>query len=331
MKYLVTGGAGFIGSHIVDALVTEGHDVVVLDNLSSGHTENLSQVWDKITFVEGDVRDSETCLKVCAGCDGVFHEAALVSVADSVERPLDNHEINITGTLNLLEAVRQSGVRRVVFASSAAVYGDNPKLPKREDMQPEPQSPYAVAKICDEYYLKTYAALYGLECVALRYFNVYGLRQDPSSPYSGVISIFVDRVLKRLPVTIHGTGEQTRDFISVKDVVSANLLAMMTERVGMSGVPLSKTDSEKGGALNPELCPGRFMVYNVATGNQNSLLQLLEILENISENSVPRNFSEVRAGDIQHSFADITKARVQLGFNPSRDFFTGLKELAGGH
>ena len=190
MKYLVTGGAGFIGSHIVDALIAANHEVVVLDNLSRGHKENLSCAGERITFIEGDIRNSETCLMASKGCDGIFHEAALVSVADSVERPRDNHDINITGMINVLEAARTNGIKRVVFASSAAIYGDNPELPKHENMLPEPMSPYAVAKITGEYYLKTYAELYGLECVALRYFNVFGPRQDPSSPYSGVISIF---------------------------------------------------------------------------------------------------------------------------------------------
>ena len=189
-KYLVTGGAGFIGSHIVDGLLDEGHEVVVLDNLSSGDMSNLSHCLEKISFIKGDIRDSETCYKAAAGCDGIFHEAALVSVADSVERPVDNHEINITGTLNVLEAARRNAVKQIVFASSAAIYGDNPELPKTETMLPEPKSPYAIAKITGEYYLNVYAELHGIKCTALRYFNVFGPRQDPSSPYSGVISIF---------------------------------------------------------------------------------------------------------------------------------------------
>ena len=184
MKHLVTGGAGFIGSHIVDALVANDHGVVVLDDLSSGHKENLSKAWNRIEVIEGDIRDAATCLKAAEGCDGIFHEAALVSVPDSINRPRDNHDINITGTLNVLEAARKQGVKRVVFASSAAVYGDNPELPKREDMLPEPKSPYALAKLTGEYYLKVYAECFGLETVALRYFNVFGPRQDPSSMYS---------------------------------------------------------------------------------------------------------------------------------------------------
>ncbi|MCK5833949.1 NAD-dependent epimerase/dehydratase family protein [bacterium] len=307
-KYLVTGGAGFIGSHIVEALIDANHDVVVLDNLSSGHKENLSKVWRRIRFIEGDIRDPETCGKASEGCDGVFHEAALVSVADSVERPRDNHEINITGTVNVLEAARGNGVKRIVFASSAAIYGDNPELPKNEMMLPEPQSPYAVAKITGEYYLKTYAELYGLECVALRYFNVYGPRQDPSSPYSGVISIFSQRVGRGLPITIYGDGEQTRDFVNIADVVSANLLAM--------GVGVF----EAGGF------PSAFSVFNVATGKQHSLLDLLDTLEEISIQKVSRTFAKARAGDIRHSFAS-NETLKNVGWIPSINFKAGLAEL----
>jgi UDP-glucose 4-epimerase len=311
MKYLVTGGAGFIGSHIVDALIDDGHEVVVLDNLSSGHMENLQGVLDKVTFIEGDVRDPEICLKAADGCNGIFHEAALVSVADSIQRPLDNHDINITGTLNVLEAARASGVKRVVFASSAAVYGDNPVLPKTESMLPEPISPYAVAKITGEHYLRTYAELYGMEGVALRYFNVYGPRQDPSSPYSGVISIFATRVGQGLPITIYGDGEQTRDFVNVKDVVSANLLAMQSDFSMPS---------------NCQPSTSHFLAFNVATGEANSLLQLLTILEEITGNRVERKFEAARAGDIRHSLASSEKLQA-FGWLPGIHFKTGLAEL----
>jgi UDP-glucose 4-epimerase len=311
MKYLVTGGAGFIGSHIVDALIGQGHDVVVLDNLSSGHRENLTQVMDRISFIEGDVRDPDACLQASEGCDGMFHEAALVSVADSVERPRDNHEINMTGMLNVLEAARTNGVKRVVFASSAAIYGNNPELPKTEEMRPEPMSPYAVAKITGEYYLRTYAELYGLECVALRYFNVYGPRQDPSSPYSGVISIFSTRVGKGQPITIYGDGEQTRDFVNVADVVSANLTAMTV------GFPATS---------NAQLPIVNFSVFNVATGKQHTLLDLLDHLESVAGNTVVRNFAPARAGDIRHSFASSKKLQA-LGWQPSVEFREGLQRL----
>lgn len=328
MKYLVTGGAGFIGSHIVDALAAEGHEVVVLDNLSSGHKKNLAQAWDRIAFIEGDVRDPATCLHAAVGCDGIFHEAALVSVADSVARPRDNHEINITGTLNVLEAARANGVKRVVFASSAAIYGNNPELPKREEMLPEPMSPYAVAKITGEYYLRTYAELYGLECVALRYFNVYGPRQDPTSPYSGVISIFSTRVGQGLPITIYGDGGQTRDFVNVADVVAANLLAMSASAQCLvpSSFAAQNTPKPNAESLKPGDSASRFAVFNVATGQPHSLLQLLDTLESITGQRVERSFKLARAGDIRHSVASSETLQV-LGWRPSIDFKAGLSCL----
>ncbi len=348
MKYLVTGGSGFIGSHIVEALVADGHDVVVLDNLSSGHIENLDRVMDRIIFIEGDIRDPAACLAAAKGCDGVFHEAALVSVADSVERPRDNHEINITGTLNVLEAARACGVKRILFASSAAIYGNNPELPKTESMLPEPMSPYAVAKITGEYYLRTYAELYGLECVALRYFNVYGPRQDPSSPYSGVISIFAQRVGRGASVTFYGDGLQTRDFVNVADVVQANLLAMRVslEPMASSQQPVATSlsrpnapASEAADNFRTEMgtngngshpLPGegasRFAVFNVATGQAHSLLDLLDALESVSSRPVERLFAPARAGDIRHSVAS-SAALQALGWSPAVVFREGLAAL----
>ena len=338
MKYLVTGGAGFIGSHIVDALVEANHEVVVLDNLSSGHKENLSNAWKKITFVEGDVRDAETCLKAAEGCDGIFHEAALVSVPDSINRPRDNHDINITGTLNVLEAARANGVKRVVFASSAAIYGDNPELPKYEAMLPEPKSPYALAKLTGEYYLKIYAECFGLETVALRYFNVFGPRQDPSSMYSGVISIFSERIMKGLPITIYGDGEQTRDFVNVKDVVAANLLAMTTVKI-VQDVEAVKTEGDdppltfnEGSARFNERSvstsgSAAFSIFNIATGSQTSLLQLLDALGEIYETEPDVTFVAARPGDIRHSLADISKARNVLDYDPKVGVKEGLLEL----
>lgn len=311
MKYLVTGGSGFIGSHLVDALLEAGHEVVVLDNLSSGMLGNLVQVRDRINFIEGDIRDPEICVQASAGCDGIFHEAALVSVADSVERPRENHEINITGTLNVLEAARINGVKRVVFASSAAVYGDNPELPKHEEMLPEPKSPYAVAKMAGENYLKSYGELYGLECVALRYFNVYGPRQDSSSPYSGVISIFSSRVQQGLPITFFGDGEQTRDFVNVKDVVSANILTMMSANI------FSNVQSPMSSA---------FAAFNVATGKSHSLVQLLDTLEEISGTQGERRFVDERTGDIRHSAADNARLLSQ-GWLPAVELRQGLQTL----
>ena len=321
MRYLVTGGAGFVGSHIVDALVDQGHNVVVLDNLSSGHKENLSGALNQIDFVEGDIRDAETCLKAAEGCDGIFHEAALVSVPDSINRPRDNHDINITGTLNVLEAARVNGVKRVVFASSAAVYGDNPELPKREEMLPEPKSPYAMAKLAGEHYLKVYAECFGLETVALRYFNVFGPRQDPSSMYSGVISIFSERIKNGLPITIYGDGQQTRDFVNVSDVVQANLLAMGCQK---------SDDRGQTSASSPMLhapCAQRFVVLNVATARQTSLLELLKTLEALTGNKATVSFSAARSGDIQHSLADISKVRKIFGYEPKVSLSEGLSSL----
>lgn len=311
MRYLITGGAGFIGSHITDALIAQGHEVVVLDNLSSGHKENLSKVWNRIKFVEGDIRDPETCIKAAAGCAGIFHEAALVSVPDSVNRPRDNHDINITGTLNILEAARQQGVKRVVFASSAAIYGDNPELPKREDMLPEPKSPYALAKLTGEYYLKVYAECFGLETVALRYFNVFGPRQDPSSMYSGVISIFSERIKKGLPITIYGDGQQTRDFVNVADVVQANVLAMTTRNLKPEAQGL-RPFSE---------------VFNVATARQTSLLDLIAVLGKICGKDPEVRFAAARPGDIQHSLADVSKGGGMLGYQAKVGLSEGLSQL----
>jgi UDP-glucose 4-epimerase len=310
MRYLVTGGAGFIGSHIVDALVNGGHEVAVLDNLSSGHKKNLASVLSRIEFIEGDIRDPATCLKAAEGCGGIFHEAALVSVPDSINRPRDNHDINITGTLNVLEAARQQGVKRVAFASSAAVYGDSPELPKREDMLPEPKSPYALAKLTGEYYLKVYAECFGLETVALRYFNVFGLRQDPSSMYSGVISIFSERIKNGLPITVYGDGGQTRDFVNVADVVQANLLAM--------GADLkSKAQSLKTS----------FEALNVATGHQTSLLDLVAVMGEICGKDPAVSFTDARSGDIRHSLADISRSRNFLGCTPVVGLREGLNQL----
>lgn len=319
-KYLVTGGAGFIGSHIVDALVDTGHEVVVLDNFSTGKRENL--IASPTQLVEGDVRDAETCLKAAQDCDGIFHEAALVSVPDSINRPRDNHDINITGTLNVLEAARVNGVKRVVFASSSAVYGDNPELPKREGMLPEPKSPYAMAKLAGEYYLKVYAECFGLETVALRYFNVFGPRQDPSSMYSGVISVFSEQIVNGQAITICGDGLQTRDFVNVADVVEANLLAMNVQSVqDVEGVKREPdlNDLNEGSA--------RFNVFNVATGKSTSLLSLLDGLEAIVGQTVERRFMPVRDGDIQHSLADISKVRNVLAYEPRVGLKDGLDEL----
>jgi nucleoside-diphosphate-sugar epimerase len=299
---LVTGGAGFIGSHIAQRLVETGHEVVVLDNFFTGSRANLSELESKLRVVEGDVRHLETVEECAAGCEVVFHEAAIVSVPFSVERPQESHDVNIQGTLNVLQAARKAKTRRVVFASSAAIYGEEPTLPKTEAMRPEPMSPYGVEKITGEHYLATWSKLFSLETVALRYFNVFGPRQDPRSPYSGVISIFVDRILDGRPITFFGDGSQCRDFVYVANVVDANLLAAM--RPGVSG-----------------------HAYNVACGKRTTLVELASLIERAADRSVERSFAEPRAGDIKESVADIARACAELGYAPFVDVEDGLKRL----
>ena len=298
---LITGGCGFIGSHIAEALVADGVKIRVFDNFSSGKLENLKGFGSEIEVIRGDVCDPAELSAAMKGVSYVFHEAALVSVAVSVEQPIDNDSINIRGTLNVLQAARAAGVKRVVFATSAAVYGNNPVLPKREDMLPEPASPYALGKLTGEYYLKLFSSLYGVETVALRYFNVFGPRQDGKSMYSGVISRFTDDLRAGRTPTIFGDGEQTRDFVYVKDVVQANLLAMRSKNVG------------------------RGEVFNVATGKTVSLLQLLDTLKKISGSQVVPQFMDARPGDIKHSLADISKIRATLGYAPKFGLEEGLR------
>ncbi len=301
--YLVTGGCGFIGSHIAEALVEQEQIVIIYDNLSSGYERNIAGFRDKITFIKADIRDVRALTDAMQGVDYVFHEAAMVSVFDSVERPVENHDINITGTLNVLVAARECGVKRVVVASSAAVYGDDPALPKTEEMIPCPESPYALAKIVNEHYMRVFANLYGLETVALRYFNVYGPRQDPGSMYSGVIAKFSDDILAGRNPTVFGDGLQTRDFIFVRDVVEANFLAMNNRDLG------------KG------------EVFNIATGRRTSLLDLLNVLKDLVGKNVNPQIKDARRGDVRHSVADITRAQRELGFTPRYGLREGLGEL----
>lgn len=302
-SYLITGGAGFIGSHIAEHLAGEGHAVRIFDNLSSGHLANLDHLRDRVAFVRGDVRDRAAIEAAMQGVEFCFHEAALVSVFESVEKPVENHDINMTGTLNVLQAAKLAGVRRVVFASSAAVYGNDPALPKREDMRPQPASPYAAGKITGEYYLSLFAQLYGVETVSLRYFNVFGPRQDPKSMYSGVISKFTDDVRTGRTPTIFGDGGQTRDFVFVKDVVQANIRAMRSPGVG------------------------RGEAFNVATGRTSSLLDLLAAIGTLVGRKIEPVFKEARQGDIRHSAADIGRARSELGYEPGFTLNAGLDIL----
>jgi UDP-glucose 4-epimerase len=302
LRVLVTGGAGFIGSHLAERLVRDHHEVRIVDNLFSGHRENLEGFSDKVELVLGDIRDAALLERVCEGCDLVYHEAAVVSVPYSVEHPQETHDVNIQGTLNVLQAARARKVKRVVFACSAAVYGEEPGLPKVETMAPAPIAPYGLEKIAGEYYLGIFHRLYGVEGVSLRYFNVFGPRQDPGSPYSGVISIFVDRVLAGETPTVLGDGEQCRDFVFVENVVEANLLA--------------GTVPEAAGRC-----------YNIGCGQRTTLNDLLRILGRLSGQTVTPRHGPPRPGDIRESLADISRARAELGYEPRVGVEEGLRAL----
>jgi nucleoside-diphosphate-sugar epimerase len=300
-KALITGGAGFIGSHIADALVQQGFEVIILDNLSSGHVENLEAVKDAVTFIKGDIQDEEALATAAAGCRVIFHQAAVVSVTKTVSEPVGSALVNDLGTLKVLDAARRSGVGRVVLASSSAVYGDDPQLPKVESMTARPLSPYAVQKLTNEYYALLYKRLYGLETVCLRYFNVYGPRQDPCSPYSGVISVFMQRAAGGRSPVIYGDGHQTRDFVFVKDVVQANLLAAGHE--GAAG-----------------------QVFNVGTGDAIEINALWDKIAGLAQCRLKAAHADPRPGDIIHSLAGIHKIRDCLRFRPSVTFDEGLSQ-----
>ncbi len=301
MDYLVTGGAGFIGSNLVEAIVERGHSVRVFDNGATGKLENLAAVRDRIEFVEGDLSDPKALARACVGVERVLHQAALASVPGSIEDPMTYHEKNETGTLNLLVAARDAGVKRVVIASSASIYGDSPESPKVESMIPQPKSPYAVNKLTCEHYAKVFWEIYQLETVCLRYFNVYGPRQDPASQYSSVIPKFVTMMLAGETPTIFGDGEQSRDFVYIKDVIQANLKA--------ANVP---------GAAGS--------VVNVASSKRYTLNDLVRIINEILGTKIEPVYAEERAGDVKHSHADISRARQVLGFEPEWSFEEGLRE-----
>jgi len=299
-KVLVTGGAGFIGSHLVEALVAVKHEVTVLDDLSTGKQSNLAGVKDKITFVKGDIADVGVLKKVCAKQDYVFHLAAIASVPYSIEHPLETHEINTTGTLKVLLAARDAKVKRVIYSSSAAVYGDEPSLPKNETSPIRPQTPYALTKRTGEQYTLMFYKLYGIETVALRYFNVYGPRQDPKSPYSGVITKFMAALKNGKQPTIFGDGMQTRDFVFVSDVVQANLKGMTANAAGKA--------------------------FNIATGVQVSIKEMLAHLNEILNTKITPKYAPRQAGDILHSVADISEAKKVLHFSPNVTFHEGLEQ-----
>ncbi|HST06093.1 MAG TPA: SDR family oxidoreductase [Chloroflexia bacterium] len=298
--YLVTGAAGFIGSNIVEELVARGENVRALDNLSTGKMSNLAPFMSRIDFIEGSLLDSDLLSTVVSGVDYILHQAALPSVPRSVSDPLKSHEANATGTLKLLIAARDNGrVKRIVYASSSSVYGDSPTLPKREDMPTNPLSPYAVNKLAAEQYCRVFTRVYGLPTVALRYFNVFGPRQDPNSQYAAVIPAFTASVLAGNRPTIYGDGTQSRDFTFVKNVVLANLLAC-------------ETDAADGEAVN------------IACGERTSLLDLMTGINGILGANVEPQFQEARTGDVKHSLADIGKATRLLGYKPFVSFRDGL-------
>lgn len=298
MNYLITGGAGFIGSHIAAYLCSQGQKVRVLDNFSSGKPENLSGL--DLTVIEGDIRDPGCVAAAVQGIDTIFHQAALCSVAHSMIDPVLTHDINVTGTLNMLEAARKAGVRRFVMASSSAVYGDSEVFPKNESMPTDPMSPYAVSKLICEHYCQLYYKAYGLDTVALRYFNVFGPRQNPDSEYSAVIPLFVRAMVQGEAPHIYGDGTQSRDFTYVNDVVQANIAAA--------------TSSDARG-----------QVMNIACGNRWSLLDLLSRLENHIDCNADPVFEVAREGDVKHSQACIQKAKKLIAFAPEVDFDEGLR------
>jgi UDP-glucose 4-epimerase len=298
---LVTGGAGFIGSHIATACVRRGDRVRVLDNLCTGFSSNLSEVSRDIEFIEGDVADESAAARAVQGVDIVFHQAALASVPLSIERPLDSHRSCATGTLNILHQSVKAGVRRVVYAASSSAYGDRPFTAKRETDLPQVLSPYAAAKLAGELYCQSFYYSFGLETVGLRYFNVFGPRQDPASPYSAVIPLFVTAILGGQAPMIFGDGSQSRDFVFVGNVVQGNLLA----------------------AEVPEAAG---QVFNMAEGRQTSLLQLLKLLAELLGVEVQPVFQPARVGDVRESMADMTLARKVLGFEPQTSLEEGLRQ-----
>ncbi|MCR4346535.1 MAG: SDR family oxidoreductase [Sulfuricaulis sp.] len=301
MKVLVTGGAGFIGSHLVEKLLAAGDRIRVVDDLSTGRRDNLVR-HEALEFIEGDIRDAGLIDRCAKQMDAVVHLAAVASVQASMDDPVRTHQVNFDGTLNLLEASRLQGVKRFIYACSAAVYGDTETIPVPEEAIPKPLSPYAIDKLSGEHYLLHYYRAYGLAATSFRFFNIYGPRQDPSSPYSGVISIFVERLMRNQPITVFGDGVQTRDFVYVADL--ADLLVRSAH--GMEG---------NGG------------VFNVGTGKRHSLLQLLTNLEKISGKKIERHHKPTRPGDIQHSCADVTRLKKTFGSAPATLFEEGLKKL----
>ena len=300
MQVLVTGGAGFIGSHLVRALLERGDQVRILDDFSTGRSENLAGIDADVELISGSVADPETAQRAVRGCDGVLHQAAIPSVARSVDDPVGSNEVNVTGTITMLTAARDAGVRRFVYAASSSAYGDDPALPKRETMAPLPRSPYAVAKLAGEHYCQVFGRLFEIETVCLRYFNVFGPRQNPASRYAAVVPAFIRAILSGEPLQLEGDGTQSRDFTYVANVVQANLRAL--EAPGVSGE-----------------------MFNVGCGDRYDLNTLIREVAAFSGREPKIDHLPPRVGDVPHSQADISKARQLLGYEPDVDFRTGLR------
>lgn len=300
--YLITGIGGFIGSSLARALLARGEQVRGVDNFSTGKRENIAEILDRIDFREADLLDADAMHKACAGADYVLHQAAIPSVPKSVLDPLGSNRANIDGTVNLLVAARDAKVKRVVYAASSSAYGDTPTLPKREEMKPDPISPYAVAKLAGEHYMVSFYRCYGLETVCLRYFNVFGPRQDPSSPYSGVLAKFITMMLRGEQPTIFGDGEQSRDFTYIDNTIDGNLLAC--------SAPASRAAGQ---------------MFNVATGRRVTLNETFKALQGLTAYAGQPKYAPERGGDIKHSLADIAKAQAHLGYKPTVDFEEGLR------
>jgi len=298
-KVLITGGAGFIGSHIASGLIAQGDEVRILDDLSTGYQRNLDAV-PEAEFIKGSITDPDTVSRAVAGCDYVFHQAALASVPRSIKDPVASNHVNVTGAVNVLVACRDADVKRVIYAASSSAYGDSERLPKVETMPTAPKSPYAVAKLAAEHYMSAFAGVYGMETLSIRYFNVFGPRQDPTGQYAAVIPIFIDALLDGRSPTIDGDGEQSRDFTYIENVVHANLLALTAPRLGGE-------------------------VVNVALGGRISLNELYAMIAEILGSDVAPIHGEPRAGDVRHSQADISKAVELLGFAPKKSVEDGLR------
>ncbi len=300
--YLITGIAGFIGSSLAQALLARGEQVRGVDNFATGKRDNIAEIFDRIDFREADIGDLDAMHKACAGVDFVLHEAAIPSVPKSVLDPLGSNRANVDGTVNVLVAARDAKVKRVVYAASSSAYGDTPTLPKQEEMRPDPISPYAVAKLASEQYMISFYRCYGLETVCLRYFNIFGPRQDPSSPYSGVLAKFTTQMLRGEQPTINGDGETSRDFTYIDNAVDANLLACKAPAAKAAG-----------------------KVFNTATGRRVTLNQTFKLLQGLTGYTGQPKYGSEREGDIKHSLADISKAESGLGYKPLVDFEEGLR------